>query len=157
VDKAEIGGIIYKRHILKIGVLAPADQPGLAATILDALGQAEINVQFIAHVVDDKGSAHVALCVDQSAQEASMELLENAGAETLAHEGEAAMVSIFGSDIREKPAIAGAMLQALISKEIEVLAASTSISTVTCVIDSAGIDDAVAALNEAFALPDQDD
>jgi aspartokinase len=49
------------------------------------------------------------------------------------------------------------MLQSLTSKEIEVLAVSTSISTVTCVIDSAKIDDAIAAINEAFALPDQDD
>ena len=70
MDKAEIGGIIYKRHLVKIGVQAPADQPGLGAAILDALGQAEINVQFIAHMVDDKGSAHIALCVDQAEQEA---------------------------------------------------------------------------------------
>jgi aspartokinase len=161
VDKAEIGGIIYKRHLVKIGVLAPADQPGFGASILDALGQAEVNVQFIAHMVDDKGSVHIAICVDQAEQEASMELLGNAGkevgAEAAAYEGEAAMISIFGPDFREKPGIAGAMLQSLISKEIEILAVSTSISTVTCVIDSAKIDDAVAAINEAFALPGQDD
>ena len=161
MDKAEIGGIIYKRHLVKIGVLASSDQPGLAATILDALGQADINVQFIAHLIDIKGSAHIAFCVDQANQEASMELLENVreevGAEALAHEGEVAMVSIFGPDFREKPCIAGAMFQALASKEISILAVSTSISTVTCVIDSARIDDAIAAIKEAFMLPGQDD
>jgi aspartokinase len=48
------------------------------------------------------------------------------------------------------------MFRALVSKEVNILAISTSISTVTCVIDGARVDDAIVAISEVFILPGQD-
>jgi len=159
MEKIEIGGIIYKRHLSKIGVLSSPDRPGLAATILDALGQARVNVQFIVQLIDLKQYAHVVFCVDQADEEASVKVLEgvkeNVKAEAVTHEGEVGTISIFGPDFRERPGIAGTMFRALASKEINILAISTSISTVTCVIEGARVDDAIMAVNEVFTLPGQ--
>jgi aspartokinase len=64
-----------------------------------------------------------------------------------------ATISIFGPDFRERPAIAGLMFRALASKGINILAISTSISTVSCVIDADHLTEAIASLTETFDLP----
>jgi aspartokinase len=66
---------------------------------------------------------------------------------------EAAIVSIFGPDFRERPGIAGTMFDALAAEEINILAISTSISTVSCVIESAALEAALNSLRKTFDLP----
>ncbi len=63
------------------------------------------------------------------------------------------MISIFGPDFRERPGIAGTMFSALGAREINILAISTSISTVSCVIDIDRLGDAVDAMRETFDMP----
>jgi len=67
--------------------------------------------------------------------------------------GEVAIVSIFGPDFRERPGIAGRMFDALAGRQVNILAISTSISTVSCVVASAQLDLALRALRETFDLP----
>jgi aspartokinase len=66
---------------------------------------------------------------------------------------EAAIVSIFGPDFRERPGIAGAMFKALADNGINILAISTSISTVSCVIASDDLENGLNALRATFDLP----
>jgi aspartate kinase len=66
---------------------------------------------------------------------------------------EAAIVSIFGPDFRERPGIAGTMFEALATQGINILAISTSISTVSCVIESDSLETALNALRKTFDLP----
>ena len=64
-----------------------------------------------------------------------------------------AIISIFGPDFRERPGIASTMFSALGAKQINILAISTSISTLSCVIDADCLDEAVVAMRETFDLP----
>jgi aspartate kinase len=66
---------------------------------------------------------------------------------------EAAIVSIFGPDFRERPGIAGTMFDALAASGINIMAISTSISTVSCVIDSDDLEAGLIALRQTFDLP----
>ena len=66
---------------------------------------------------------------------------------------EVAIVSIFGPDFRERPGIAGTMFSALAERGVNILAVSTSISTVSCVIESEPLERALIALRETFDLP----
>ena len=66
---------------------------------------------------------------------------------------EVAIVSIFGPDFRERPGIAGTMFHALAERGVNILAVSTSISTVSCVIESDPLESALVALRETFDLP----
>ena len=75
------------------------------------------------------------------------------GAEQVIRRPNVALISIFGPDFRERPGIAGTMFAALGAKGINILAISTSISTLTCVIDADHLTDAVAAMRETFDLP----
>ncbi|MBC7251840.1 MAG: ACT domain-containing protein [Anaerolineae bacterium] len=157
MTKIKIGGIIQNANLAQVGVLGIPDRPGTAAAILGALGRAKINVEFIVQCIDMSNRDHVVFCVHEDNLETTLKIMndvkENVCAECVVSRPQVAIVSIFGPDFRERPAIAGTMFEALANQEINILAISTSISTVSCVIDAERLDDAVAALRDTFDLP----
>jgi aspartate kinase len=157
MTKIKIGGIIQITCLAEVGMLGIPDRPGTAAAILGALGKAGINVQFIVQCIDMSNRDHVVLCVHEGDLDATLRIMDDIkagiGAESVVSQPKVAIVSIFGPDFRERPAISGTMFEALAAQGINILAISTSISTVSCVIDSEHVADAVAALKETFALP----
>lgn len=157
MKKVKLGGIIQNPYLSALRILGIADRPGIAATVLSALGQARINVPFIAQCIDMYGQDHICLCVDRDDLEAARPLVEEAarsvGAQSVQQDKAVSVVSIFGPDFRERPGIAATMFSALASKGINILAISTSISTVSCVIEAQNLQAAVEALQEAFEMP----
>jgi aspartate kinase len=157
MDKIRIGGIMQNSHLSLLNVNAVPDRPGIAASILGGLGSRGINVQFIVQCIDQEERDQVALCVDRDDLQVAMEVVEAlasaiAAGKVIAHP-EVAVVSIFGPDFRERPGIAGTMFRALAEQQINILAVSTSISTVSCVINAEPLDAALIALRNTFDLP----
>ena len=157
MTKVKIGGIIQNTCLAEVSMLGIPDRPGTAAAILGALGKARINVQFIVQCIDMSNRDHVVFCVHEDDLDATLRIMDDVKArikaESVISRPDIAIVSIFGPDFRERPAIAGTMFEALAAQGINILAISTSISTVSCVIDSGRLADAVAALRETFDLP----
>jgi len=60
---------------------------------------------------------------------------------------------VFGPDFRERPSIAAEVFEAMASVGINIMAISTSISTVSCLINGDLVDEAIIALGERFELP----
>lgn len=156
-QKTKIGGIIQNDQLASISVLAVKDRPGIAAAVLDALGQRNINVQFIVQMIDQLGQAQMVLCVDRVDLQASLAAIETIRSElqpaAVTARADVASVAIFGPDFRERPGIAGQMFRALASKGVNILAISTSISTINCIIELPRLPDALAAICEQFELP----
>lgn len=157
MDKTRIGGIMKRTGLARIGIMSAPDRPGVAAALMRALGNRGINVQFIAQSIDLKGYGHITLCVDLSDVAGAVAAAEEAKAaihaEAVVPTAPVAIVSIFGPDFRERPGIAAEMFEALASQDINILGISTSISTVSCVIDEDRLADAVAGLQRAFEQP----
>lgn len=157
MDKIRIGGIMQNAHLALVNVTAVPDRPGIAAAILNSLGGRSVNVQFIVQCIDQNHQDQVALCVDREDLPLALQLVEQVAPELPAGkvvtQPEVAIVSIFGPDFRERPGIAGTMFRALADRGVNILAVSTSISTVSCVIQSDVLDTALLALREAFDLP----
>ena len=157
MPKIKIGGIIQTTGLAKVGVMSIPDRPGTAGHIMNALGKKEINVQFIVQCIDIHDNDHVVFCIDQSELDAAKEILEEVrnelGAEQVIQRQNVALLSIFGPDFRERPGIAGTMFAALGARDINILAISTSISTLSCVIDADRLTEAVEAMHETFDLP----
>jgi aspartate kinase len=155
--KVKIGGVIRNSNLAKIGVMGIPDRPGVAGAILSALGREGISVEFIVQCIDLNEHDHVVLCVArdklQSALSAVQAIKLQLGAKEVIHNPEVGIVSIFGPDFRERPGIAGAMFKALGSAGINILAISTSISTVSCVIDAKRISEAVRVIENTFDMP----
>jgi aspartate kinase len=157
MEKIRIGGIMQNAHVSLLNVTALPDRPGIAAAILGGLGQQGINVQFIVQCIDQSNRDQVALCVDRDDLAAAHTVLNRVvpGFESgqVIPQAEAAIVSIFGPDFRERPGIAGTMFEALADHGINILAISTSISTVSCVIESENLETALNSLRKTFDLP----
>ncbi|HUW94507.1 MAG TPA: ACT domain-containing protein [Anaerolineae bacterium] len=152
--RVKIGGILQQKDLALVGMMAVPDRPGIAAAIFKTLGRRGINVISIVQLVDLDNNTHVVFCVASKDASVALGLLrplkERFGGRGITHRARVAMVSIFGPDFREKPGIAGMMHTALADAGINILSISTSISSVSCVIDHARLDDAVAALKDTF-------
>ena len=157
MGKIRIGGIMQNAHLSLLNVTAVPDRPGIAAAILGELGRRGINVQFIVQCIDQSRQDQVAVCVDRddgpSALEAVNLVAPDVEAGRVISYPEVAIVSIFGPDFRERPGIAGTMFDSLAAVDVNIMAISTSISTVSCVIESDALEVALNALRETFDLP----
>ena len=157
MKKVKIGGVIKNSDLAKVGVMGIPDRPGVAGAILFALGREGINVEFIVQCIDLNNQDHVVFCVARNNLETALSILEQIklrlGAKEVIHEPEVGIVSIFGPDFRERPGIAGVMFNALASVGINILAISTSISTVSCVIDAKRVSEAVRVIEQTFDMP----
>jgi len=155
--KVKAGGIIRNERLAKIGVLAAPDRCGLASEVLHALADKGINTQFIVQCTDMASNSHIVLCVSEEESEAAVAALEplrdSVHPEQITRQNNVALVSVFGPDFRERPSIAASVFAAMASAGINIVAISTSISTVSCLIDGNRVEDAIIALRQYFDLP----
>ncbi|WP_423223816.1 ACT domain-containing protein [Candidatus Amarolinea aalborgensis] len=155
--KTRIGGILKNQTLARISVIGLPDRPGVAAAILGALGDARINVDFIIQCIDLNQQDHFVLCIQRDELPEALRVVEEATrdvrARSIVHDSRAASIAIFGPDFRERPGIAATMFRALAQAGINIEAISTSISTVTCIIAEASLQNALAAINRYFDVP----
>jgi aspartate kinase len=155
--KVKIGGILQLTDLALVGMMGVPDRPGIAAAAFRALGQRGINVIYIVQAIDLDNNTHIVFCVASKDLLVSLGLLEPVrerfGGQKMTHRDRVAIVSVFGPDFRQTPGVAGMMYAALAGASINILSISTSISSVSCVIDRSRLDDAIAALEDAFELP----
>lgn len=151
------GGIMSSRRLCLVGVMSTPDRPGIAGRLFQALADAALNTLFIVHCIDLDAQSQIQFCVAagdrQRAEEAVRPVAQALGAARVTVTEPVALLSVFGPDFRERPGIAACAFQALGEVGINILAVSTSISTITCVIADASYNEAIAALQKAFALP----
>ena len=157
MQKTRIGGIMQKTNLAEIEVLSVPDRPGVAAALLKSLGDAGINVLFIVQCIDSENRDHIVLCVESDDARQALALVEKVSplicAGCVRVTEDTALLSIFGPDFRERPGIAGGMFDALAAAGINILAISTSVSTVSCIIRHADLEQAKASLLKEFELP----
>ena len=65
-EKIKVGGVIQNDQLASMSVLAVKDRPGIAAAVLDALGERGLNVQFVVQVIDHEEHDQMVLCVDRA-------------------------------------------------------------------------------------------
>ncbi len=156
-DKIRVGGIICRQGLSLLGVMSAPDRPGLVAALFQGLGQERLNAQFIVQSIDLNNDSHVQFCVAQEDRQRVLEIIgpiaASLGAKKVTERTPVALVAVFGPDFRERPGIAGTAFGALAGAGINILAVSTSISTISCLIDDIHVERALAALKEVFALP----
>lgn len=155
--KIAVGGILKTKGLAAVRVMGIPDRPGVAFRVFMAISGAGINVEFIAHTVDERCYSHITFCVGRGRAEEAMSVLElhrkALGCPKLSTLKEVALVSVFGPHFREKHGIAGTFFCALAEAGINILAISTSVSTCTCLITEAQLEPAIWALHKFFQVP----
>jgi aspartate kinase len=156
MEKPKAGGIIQNINLAKIGVMSVPDRPGIASAILGAILEKNVNVQFIVQTIDLNDRANIILCVNKDDLETTMSAIEKVrpdiDAEAIIYQPNIAMVSVYGPHFRDHPGIAVIAFSSLAEVGINIIAISTSISTISCVIEGDKVDKAVEVLSTAFSV-----
>lgn len=157
--KVKVGGIMAAGGLATVSLLSLPDRPDVPGMVLRAMGERNINIEFVVHNVDIEGNGNMTFCIDQRNLEAAIEVLEGVKplieAKGISFHPNVATISVFGPHFRERPMISGLMFNALGTAGINVMAISTSISSCSCVIQADQIEDALRVLHETFEAPHQ--
>ncbi|MCX8118620.1 MAG: hypothetical protein N3G78_11880 [Desulfobacterota bacterium] len=157
--KVKVGGIMAASGLATVSILSLPDRPDVPGTILHALGNRNINIEFVVHNLDIEGNGNMTFCIDQKNLEAALAVLENVKslieARGISYHPDVATISVFGPHFRERPMISGLMFNALGTAGINVMAISTSISSCSCVIEASQVEEAMRALHDTFEAPHQ--
>jgi len=156
-NKLQAGGLIRNDHLAMIGIMDIPSRPGIGGKLFSALSDRGVNVELVVHLIDLEEKDHIVLGVDRDDLSEALTVVERVreevGGKAVTSDPEVASVSLFGLDFREQRGVASRMCKALGDCNINIRAISTSLSTITCVIEAQRLDEAVQALRDAFTLP----
>jgi aspartate kinase len=150
-------GIIEFRGLAEVGLIAMPDRPGLAGTVLASLSEREINTPFVVELTDPSGTSHIALCVRErdldQALDALGQLADKIHAQRVVQRRGVAVAAVHGPHFRERPGCAAAACAAIAKEGVNILAISTSLSSIACMVDGADLAATVRSLQRTFELP----
>ncbi len=156
-ERVEAGGLIYKDNISMVGMICIPTRPGIGGQYFSKLADSGIHVEFIVHLFDGHQCDHIMVCVNRDDLESALEITEKihemVGSRTIIHDSQVALVCISSLDFEESQVIAGHMFQTLGDNDINIKGISTSVSSVTCMIHSDDLEQALTVLRQAFILP----
>jgi aspartate kinase len=161
-DGLELGkpvdGADLERDQAVLALSALPDQPGVAAQLFEALGEAGLNVDLIVQSSHEGASNDIAFTVAESELERAsavcQQLLEALGAQEarLTTERGMAKISISGAGIMGRPGVAAQLFDTLARLSINLRLIATSEVKVSCVVEGNQGGKALRAAAEAFEL-----
>jgi aspartate kinase len=156
MEKAIVSAVAHRSDEAKITVSGVRDRPGVAATIMTALADANLNVDTIIQNVSAEGVTDLSLTVPLDELRKALDAIEGLGDE-LPHRGISAddqigKVTLVGAGMKSNPGIAAKMFRTLAARGINIQMIDTSTIRITVVIDRREIEPAVRALHDAFDL-----
>lgn len=150
-------GIVECRGLVAVRVRLGADQCAAACAVLRALATKQLNTQLVVQQNDADGHLHLFFCIEQADEPTAMamlaELLGSSPGATSSAETGVAVLAVHGPHFRERAGCAAAACSALTGEGVKVLAISTSVSSVACVVPVRVLPVAVRALQAAFDVP----
>jgi aspartate kinase len=153
-----ITAVTHSTEEARISLLGVPDRPGAAASIFNALADANCNVDTIIQNEplgagrDAEVSFTIASEDLRAAERALAPVVEELGVARVDTDPEIGKVSIVGAGMRSHPGVAAKVFQTLAEEGINIEMISTSPIKISCVIRSDVVARAVQALHSAFEL-----
>lgn len=158
MEQAIISGVAHDRSESKITVVGVPDKVGFAAAILQALADAQINIDMVVQNVSAAATALTDISFTlpradgQTAMTALARLKDEVGYERLQYDDSVGKVSIVGAGMRSSPGITAKFFQALADAGVNIEMISTSEIRISVIVMENQIDAAVNAAHAAFDL-----
>jgi aspartate kinase len=156
VEDALISGIAFTKDESEIMIRGVKDSPGIAASILGPIGEADIEVDMIVQNVGSDGLADFTFTVSRKDFNKAIQVIEIHKKKMNYNEVSATKnivkVSLIGVGMRSHAGIAGQMFTCLAKKKINIRMISTSEIKISVVIDQKNLENAVKALHNEFKL-----
>jgi aspartate kinase len=148
--------IMTNRNISKVTITEVEDRPGIAAEIFGTLGARGFNVELVVSTGGRHGMADISLAVSRSqeaqVQDALEEIRKQVNGKAIQINSNVALISLVGHGLSQEVGLAGRMFGALSRNGMNIEAISTSMSSVTCMIEKDKVADAEKALREEFGI-----
>jgi aspartate kinase len=156
VEDALISGIAFNRDEAQITVVGVPDRPGIAASILGPVGDANIEVDMIVQNVAGDATTDFTFTVHRNdfdrAHEVIKRVAADLGAKGVRTANDICKVSLVGVGMRSHAGIASKMFKALAGDGINIRMISTSEIKISVVIEDKYLELAVRTLHKAFQL-----
>jgi len=156
MEKVVVRGVAVDKDQAKVVISGLPDKPASAATIFNALAEANINVDMIVQNVAHTGGVDLTFTVQrddaQSAVKVLPPVLKKLGGGSIKAFDNIAKLSVVGVGMRTHAGVAAALFTALGDKGINIQLIGTSEIKITLAVDRAKADEAVRAAHEAFGL-----
>jgi aspartate kinase len=154
MEEAEVTGVTSDKKIAKVTLLNVPDRPGVAAQIFEDVAAREINIRLIIQSAAADHRAGITFIIEEDLADQAAKLVAEWKKKGLATDGMVetgvATIAIIGSRLAATPGMAGRMFAALARQGINVDCISSSEMTVSCVIHSDHVADAVRAVHAEF-------
>ena len=154
MEEMKITGIAKDESAARITVAQIADKPGSAFKVLGAVARAGVNVDMIIQANGREGTNDVSFVVaatDADKVAAALEERREAiGFDHVSVDKDIAKVSVVGAGMMSSVGVAALMFEALNDAHINIQMISTSEIKISCVIEQAAADRAVAAIHGKF-------
>jgi aspartate kinase len=156
-ERALITAVTHSTAEARVTLLGLRHEPGVAASIFEALTEANVNVDMIDQNVPGSagGKAEISFTVpheDLRVATRALAPMTDDVFERMDTQPEMGKVSIVGAGMRTHPGVAAKVFRVLAEEEINIDMISTSPVRISCVIDRSQVERAVRALHGAFEL-----
>ena len=144
------------RNVAKITVTGIVDRPGISASLLEPLAEADVSVDIIVQTATVGNDTDLAFTVSRDDLPRALDIVRSVtvrlgGGEVISAD-HLAKVSLVGTAMQNTPGYASRMFRTLADEDINIDMISTSEIRITCVIDEDRLADAARALHTAFEL-----
>ncbi len=154
LEAVTVTGVTSDRNTAKVTIRGVVDQPGIAASLFEALAARHTSVDMIIQNVSEDGRTDLTFTVTQDDADVAREIALAALAERreVFVDRDVVKVSIVGLGMRSHAGVASRMFRLLAAAEINIQAISTSEIKISCLIEARHADAAVRTLHDGFAL-----
>ena len=152
----DIRGVAHDDKVVKVAVLGIPNTPGIAHDIFSALAEANVDVDMIVQSIRniEKNVTDMVFTVASSDRAVAKPIVdkvaEKLGAVAVLIEDDVAKVSIVGAGMLGNPGIASRMFGALSKAGINIDVISTSEISISCLIKTEVLKEAVNAIHDEF-------
>ncbi|MCD8088466.1 MAG: aspartate kinase [Oscillospiraceae bacterium] len=148
MEEMKITGIAKDEKVARITVMQLEDKPGRAFRVLNAVSKAGVNVDMIIQANSRNGANDMSFVVADQDVEAAQAALS--AYPHVSVDKSIAKVSVVGAGMMSSVGLATLVFEALNDEHINIQMISTSEIKISCVIDAASADRAVAAIHRKF-------
>ena len=157
IEKEIVSGVSYSKNEAKITISGVPDVPGISAKIFSVLSDNHINVDMIVQNISQDGiKANLTFTVQANDMSLAKKLLEESKSSikysSLSTNDDVSKISVIGVGMKSQSGVAKKMFETLGSKQINILAISTSEIKISVLIDKKYTEKAVKSLHEVYKL-----
>ncbi len=157
-DKIKVGGIFSRKELCMMQIIGVPHQPGRAAAIFKIFSDRNMSLEFISQSETTKGMGAITVCTSSQfcplMDEIEVEVTEKIKPGRIKRIPIVEMVTLYGPHFAERHSIATILCQALGSQGINIIGISTSVNSITCVIESKNAKRTREIIHDSFEFPE---